>query len=77
VAIVMERVHGVKLRQAIGTGICVTRAIEISRQIAEAVAAAHSQGICHRDLKPENVMLRADGYVKVLDRPRASRVEGQ
>ncbi|MEK6279106.1 MAG: protein kinase [Acidobacteriota bacterium] len=36
-------------------------------QIAGAIAAAHEAHIVHRDIKPENVMLRADGFVKVLD----------
>ena len=36
-------------------------------QMARALAAAHAAGITHRDLKPENVMVRDDGYVKVLD----------
>ena len=37
------------------------------RQVAQALAAAHEAGVVHRDIKPENIMVRDDGYVKVLD----------
>jgi len=42
-------------------------AIDIAIQIATGLAAAHAVGVIHRDIKPENIMLRPDGYVKILD----------
>src|SRR5215813_2538696 len=63
----MEFVEGQTLRQRLKQGLNLDEAIEIAIQIASALAAAHSVGITHRDIKPENIILRRDGYVKVLD----------
>jgi len=66
--IVMEYIDGLTLRDRIAQGqINVNEAVEITLQIAAALSSAHATGIVHRDIKPENVMLRGDGYVKVLD----------
>jgi Tol biopolymer transport system component len=67
VAIAMELVEGEALRRYCGEPQPVLRVTQWGRQIAEALAAAHACGIVHRDIKPENLMVRADGYVKVLD----------
>ena len=45
----------------------IVEALDVATQVASALAAAHAAGIIHRDVKPENIMLRRDGYVKVLD----------
>src|SRR6266481_1484008 len=66
--IASELVEGETLRQRLARGsIQVGEAVEIAIQVASALAAAHETGIVHRDIKPENIMLRPDGYVKVLD----------
>ncbi|PYS84211.1 MAG: hypothetical protein DMF67_05950 [Acidobacteria bacterium] len=66
--IAMEFIHGESLRQQLRGGRLPAReAVNIASQAASALAAAHQAGIVHRDIKPENVMLRDDGYVKVLD----------
>jgi serine/threonine protein kinase/Tfp pilus assembly protein PilF len=63
-----EYIDGVTLRTVLERGCLEVRhAVTIGIQIAQAVTAAHGAGVIHRDLKPENVMIRADGYVKVLD----------
>jgi serine/threonine protein kinase/predicted ATPase len=65
--IVMELVEGRTLRDLVRDGLDWERSRDIGRQVAEALAVAHAAQIIHRDVKPENVMVRADGYVKVLD----------
>src|SRR6266699_4723032 len=66
--IASELIEGETLRQRLTRGrIEVGEAIDVAIQVASALAAAHEAGIVHRDIKPENIMLRLDGYVKVLD----------
>jgi serine/threonine protein kinase/Tol biopolymer transport system component len=66
--IAMEYIEGVTLRQRLNEGaMTFGLALDVTIQIADALAAAHEAGIVHRDIKPENIMLRPDGYVKVLD----------
>jgi Tol biopolymer transport system component len=67
VAIAMELVEGDALRRFCGEPQPVMQVIHWGRQIAQALAAAHNRNIVHRDIKPENLMVRPDGYVKVLD----------
>ena len=66
--IVMEYVDGVTLRERIfERPMNIAEAVEIAKQIASALSAAHAARIIHRDIKLEKIMLRRDGYVKVLD----------
>ena len=66
--LVMELVEGQTLSDRIKEGaIPVQESLEIAKQIADALEAAHDKGIVHRDLKPGNVILKHDGSVKVLD----------
>jgi serine/threonine protein kinase/Tol biopolymer transport system component len=66
--IATEYVEGETLRQRMaGARMSLSEALEVAIQVASALVAAHQAGIVHRDVKPENVMLRPDGYVKVLD----------
>jgi serine/threonine-protein kinase len=67
-ALVMELVEGEDLSAVIARGAMpLAEALPIARQIADALEAAHEQGVIHRDLKPANVKVRRDGAVKVLD----------
>ena len=67
--IATEFVDGETLRQILNQRgrVPLNEALAIAVQVAAALAAAHKAGIVHRDIKPENVMVRPDGYVKVLD----------
>jgi serine/threonine-protein kinase len=66
--IASEYVEGESLRQRMTRARLELReALDIASQTAAALAAAHQAGIVHRDVKPENIMVRKDGFIKVLD----------
>ncbi len=65
--IATEFIDGDTLRQRIKADLKLVDILEFSAQICSALAAAHAAGIIHRDIKPENIMVRRDGYIKVLD----------
>ena len=66
--LVMEYVEGETLSERLkGGAMSVEDALDVAKQLAEALEAAHESGVIHRDLKPANVIIRPDGAVKVLD----------
>lgn len=66
--IATEFIVGDTLRERISRKpLSLNEALDITIQVASALAAAHQAGIVHRDIKPENIMIRPDGYVKLLD----------
>ena len=76
--IATEFIDGETLRQRLARShLTIREVMDVSVQVASALAAAHSAGIIHRDIKPENIMLRPDGYVKVLDFGLAKLTEQQ
>ena len=76
--IATEFIKGVTLRASVAHGrMNVHDALEVAVQVASALSAAHEAGVVHRDIKPENIMLRPDGYVKVLDFGIAKLTEQQ
>jgi eukaryotic-like serine/threonine-protein kinase len=76
--IATEYIDGQTLKQRFRSGMMeVEEALDTAIQIASALAEAHGAGIVHRDIKPENIMLRRDGYVKVLDFGLAKLMEDE
>ena len=65
--IAMELIEGATLRQLSAQGLALARIVGIARQVSEGLAVAHAAQIVHRDIKPDNVMVRPDGYAKLLD----------
>jgi serine/threonine-protein kinase len=65
--IATEFIDGETLRPRIAAGMTLAEILEIVIQTAAALSAAHEAGIIHRDVKPENIMVRRDGYIKLLD----------
>ena len=65
--IATELIQGRTLRQMMEAGLELAHTLQIVSQIVKALAVAHNSGIVHRDIKPENIMVRDDGYAKILD----------
>ncbi len=76
--IATEFVDGKTLRQRINEKpLTLGETLSVSTQVADALSGAHVAGIVHRDIKPENIMIRPDGYVKILDFGLAKLTEQQ
>ncbi|MCP4709920.1 MAG: protein kinase, partial [Planctomycetes bacterium] len=76
--LILEYIAGDTLAEQIGRGpVKMEKALSIGIQVAEAIAAAHEQGVIHRDMKPSNIKITPEGKVKVLDFGLAKAVRGE
>src|SRR6476469_4328943 len=77
--IATELIDGHTLREHLSQkdALPLNKILKMGVQVAEALSAAHAAGIIHRDIKPENIMIRRDGYTKVLDFGLAKLTEAQ
>lgn len=75
--IATEYVEGETVRELIGSDLPLKNILNIILQAVEALAAAHNAGITHRDIKPENMIVRPDGYLKILDFGLAKLAENE
>src|SRR5262245_46925561 len=67
-ALVLELIEGPTLQDQLARGaLSLDQTLRYARQIADALDAAHEQGVVHRDLKPSNIKVRPDGTIKILD----------
>src|SRR5271166_4299079 len=65
--LVMEWIQGETMRSRMKRSLDLATVIDFGVQVAQALKAAHQAGIVHRDIKPENIMVRSDGYLKLVD----------
>src|SRR5205807_604636 len=63
----MDFIAGRTLRECARPRLSLEALVQLGEQVAKALAVAHAAGIVHRDIKPDNIMVRDDGYVKVVD----------
>jgi serine/threonine protein kinase len=63
----MEYLTGGDLKERINSGLSLDQVVDISRQVAEALAYIHQEGFVHRDIKPENILFRSDGTAVLAD----------